>query len=211
MADTRPYRAVAERIRELIRDKQFRAGERLPAERELAALLGVSRGSLREGLVALELVGEIEIRGGSGIYVGSEAARPADAPRSAHRPHELQFARSLIEAEVAAMAAKKASDRAVHAILAAMLEAERSLADGSCSEQAERKFHLAIAHATGNAALVGVVEYLWPQCGGPAKGPAEEAPATAMHGRRALLDAIAARDAGRARKAMRLHLARRTL
>jgi GntR family transcriptional repressor for pyruvate dehydrogenase complex len=77
----------------------FRAGTRLPAERELAQQLGVSRPSVREALIALEVEGLVEVRMGSGIYV-RDVGRPAAAPRpvTAEAPLETIRAREVIEA-----------------------------------------------------------------------------------------------------------------
>ena len=65
----RLYRQIADQIRELIRSGEFVAGARLPPERDLAKQLGVSRPSVREALIALEVEGLVEVRIGSGIYV----------------------------------------------------------------------------------------------------------------------------------------------
>ena len=65
----RLYRQIADQIRELIRAGEFVAGARLPPERDLAKQLGVSRPSVREALIALEVEGLVEVRIGSGIYV----------------------------------------------------------------------------------------------------------------------------------------------
>jgi GntR family uxuAB operon transcriptional repressor len=79
LPEPRLYRAVANRIEALIRDDGIQPGQRLPAERDLALKLGVSRTSLREALIALELGGKVEVRGGSGwsassITCGASAA-----------------------------------------------------------------------------------------------------------------------------------------
>src|SRR4051794_39006949 len=65
----RLYRQIAEQLRGLISGGEFPAGSRLPAERDLARQLGVSRPSVREALIALEVEGWIEVRVGSGVYV----------------------------------------------------------------------------------------------------------------------------------------------
>jgi len=222
MTDTRPeprtYRVVAERIQELIRQQGIAPGARLPAERELAASLRVSRASLREALIALELGGVIEVRGGSGVYVCDTGAAPSAVPEAGPGPFEVLSARSLIESEVAAMAAKNASEAALDTILAALLEMERSHEDRSSNEQADRNFHLAIAHASGNAALTGVIDYLWRQRSSlwhrlKQHYRTEELRKATLVDHRAIFDAIAARDAAGARGAMRTHLqrVRRTL
>ena len=212
-AEPRMYRVVAERIQELIRERRMEPCERLPSERELAASLRVSRASLREGLIALELGGVVEVRGGSGVYVSEHAA--AEVPEAGPGPFEVLSARGVIETEVAAMAAKNASPDALRAILAALLEMERSHEDRSSNELADRNFHLAIARATGNSALVGMVDYLWRQRNSlwhrlKRHYRTEELRTSTLLDHRAIHDAIAARDAPGARKAMRRHLERVT-
>lgn len=214
-AEPRMYRVVAERIQELIREQRMEPGERLPSERELAASLRVSRASLREGLIALELGGVVEVRGGSGVYVCEHPAAGAAVPEAGPGPFEVLSARGVIETEAAAMAARNASPDALRAILAALLEMERSHEDRSSNEQADRNFHLAIARATGNTALVGVIDYLWRQRSSlwhrlKEHYRTEELRISTLSDHRAIHDAIAARDAPGARKAMRLHLERVT-
>ncbi|RZA29456.1 MAG: FadR family transcriptional regulator, partial [Lysobacteraceae bacterium] len=163
--EPRLYRVVSSRIEELIRAENIQPGERLPAERELAGKLGVSRTSLREALIALELGGTVEVRGGSGVYVSEQAKPQAEVPTAGPGPFEVLAARRLIEVEVAALAAKHASDSAIDAILRAVEEMEQHHEERSGNESADRNFHLAIARATGNSAMVGVIEYLWSQRG----------------------------------------------
>ena len=80
--EPRLYRVVSSRIEALIREENIKPGERLPAERDLATKLGVSRTSLREALIALELGGVVEVRGGSGVYVSEQAAPKTARPVS---------------------------------------------------------------------------------------------------------------------------------
>jgi DNA-binding FadR family transcriptional regulator len=209
------YRVVAMRIQELIRQQELGPGTRLPAERELAASLGVSRASLREGLIALELGGVVEVRGGSGVYVCQQAGAAAGVPETEAGPFEVLSARSVIETEVAAMAASNATGAALDAILAALLEMESSHEDRSSNEQADRNFHLAIAHASGNAAMVGVVDYLWRQRSSlwhrlKEHYRTEELRKATLSDHRAIFAAIAAGSPAAARKAMAAHLQRVT-
>src|ERR1700758_4600010 len=104
----RLYRQIADQIRTLIRSKEFPTGARLPPERDLARQLGVSRPSVREALIALEVEGLVEVRIGSGIYVlgpraNGEAATEVEA---AMGPFELLRARWVIESECAALAGR---------------------------------------------------------------------------------------------------------
>jgi GntR family uxuAB operon transcriptional repressor len=214
-AEPRLYRVVANRIQELIREENIKAGERLPSERDLAAKLAVSRASLREALIALELGGIVEVRGGSGVYVSEQQEAPADVPEIGPGPFEVLSARRMIEAEIAAMAAKMATDSAVDAILLAVLEMERNHDNRSSNEQADRNFHLAIARATGNSALVGVIDYLWNQRGSlwhklKEHFQTEELRQQTLMDHRKILEAIASHDVAGARGAMRAHLERVT-
>jgi DNA-binding FadR family transcriptional regulator len=210
----RLYRQIADQIRTLIRSGEFSAGSRLPPERDLAKQLGVSRPSVREALIALEVEGLVEVRIGSGIYVLSANGHDgveseADAPAG---PFELLRARYVIEGECAALAAKSAKKPQIQAIEAALDEMEREHADGRTPLSADRHFHLRIAEATGNGALVHVVKMLWEQRTGPLFKQLEhhyEAPGTgeaAMAEHRAVVKAIAAHDAAAAKAAMHRHL-----
>ena len=106
----RLYRQIADQIRDLIRSGEFVAGARLPPERDLARQLGVSRPSVREALIALEVEGLVEVRIGSGIYVLGPGVKAdaGDAPgadaaavdvHSTAGPFELMRARYTIESE----------------------------------------------------------------------------------------------------------------
>src|ERR1044071_4340858 len=106
----RLYRQIADQIRGLIRSGEFPAGSRLPPERDLAKQLGVSRPSVREALIALEVEGLVEVRIGSGIYVQPGHGAAGDAAEAQAGPFELLRARYVIESECAALAAKSAKD-----------------------------------------------------------------------------------------------------
>lgn len=213
--EPRLYRVVSGKIEELIRAENIKPGERLPSERDLALKLGVSRTSLREALIALELGGTVEVRGGSGVYVSEQATPAAEVPTAGPGPFEVLAARRLIEVEMAALAAKHASDSAIDAILVAVLEMEQHHEDRSGNEQADRNFHLAIARATGNSAMVGVIEYLWSQRGSlwhklKEHFQTEELRQQTLIDHRNIFAAIAAHDQAGARTAMRAHLDRVT-
>jgi DNA-binding transcriptional regulator YhcF (GntR family) len=104
--EPRLYRVVADRIQELIRNENIAAGERLPSERDLATKLSVSRASLREALIALELGGVIEVRGGSGVYV-SELPDTADLPEADKSEHS-------VHAQPRLLLSQRRSDRLQH-------------------------------------------------------------------------------------------------
>jgi DNA-binding FadR family transcriptional regulator len=213
----RLYRQIADQIRTLIRSGEFLAGSRLPPERDLAKQLGVSRPSVREALIALEVEGLVEVRIGSGIYVQPGTGRAGDKPGhvdggATAGPFELLRARYVIEAETAALAAKSAKKNQVQAIEEALETMEHELQDDKQPLGGDRLFHMRIAEATGNGALVAVVDMLWEDRTGPLYKQLEhhyDSPKlwhTAMAEHRAVLTAIAAKDAAGARAAMQRHL-----
>jgi len=185
----------------------------LPAERDLSAQLGVSRTSVREALIALEVEGMVEVRIGSGIYVlaGSDV-HAVNGPDAAAGPFELLRARYVIESECAALAAKSAKKAHVHALEEALSEMDHDLSAGRQPLPADRLFHLRIAEATGNGALVAVVKLLWEERTGPLYKQLEhhyDAPAlwhAAIAEHRGVLKAIVARDGALARTMMQRHL-----
>ncbi|HEY4350692.1 MAG TPA: FadR/GntR family transcriptional regulator [Paraburkholderia sp.] len=209
----RLYRQIADQIRELIKSGEFPAGSRLPPERDLARQLGVSRPSVREALIALEVEGMVEVRIGSGIYVlAGTATLPANGPDAAAGPFELLRARYVIESECAALAAKSAKRAHLHALEEALTEMDRDLADGRQPLPADRLFHLRIAEATGNGALVAVVKMLWEERMGPLYKQLEhhyDAPGlwhAAIAEHRGVLKAVVAHDGVAARTMMQRHL-----
>ena len=126
----RLYRQIAEQIAGLIAAGEFVRGARLPAERELATLLGVSRTSVREAIISLEIAGLVEVRVGTGIFVTSAPAAPEPGGDKGPGPFELLDARMLIEGEIAALAAACAKETDIAALrqaLARMTRARRRL------------------------------------------------------------------------------------
>ena len=208
----RLYRQIADQIRTLIRAGEFAAGSRLPPERDLARQLGVSRPSVREALIALEVEGLVEVRIGSGIYVLAPARAGAPRAEAAAGPFELLRARYVIEGETAALAAKSAKRPQIAAIDEALAQMDRELADSRQPLEADREFHLRVAEATGNGALVAVVKMLWEERTGPLYQQLEhhyDSPqlwTAAIAEHRAVVKAISAHDIAAARGAMQRHL-----
>jgi DNA-binding FadR family transcriptional regulator len=210
----RLYRQIADQLRAVISRGEVAPGARLPAERELARQLGVSRPSLREALIALEVEGLLDVRVGSGIYVAQPGRRAAAAQElaGASGPFEVIQARSLIEGECAALAARHAGAAQLRAIGKAHAELKRETRRHHNPLDYDRAFHVSIAEATGNSALELVVQTLWDQRVGPLYRALEsklEYPAMAadtLQEHDEVLRAILARDAGAARAAMRRHM-----
>ncbi len=211
----RLYRQIADQLSALIRSGEFAEGARLPAERSLAAQLGVSRPSVREALIALEIEGKVEVRVGAGIYVA--APRPVavrDPTVEGQGPFELLRARWLIEGEIAVEAARNAAAEDLVAVRAALAEMQRCQRQKRNEDAADRDFHLGIAKAAQNSALVFVVRNLWDQGRGAIWKRMEhhfqtpELRAATLRDHRAILKALEARDGRGARAAMRQHIER---
>lgn len=214
----RLYRVIAGQIAGRIRAGEFAPGERLPSERDLAEHLQVSRASVREALIALELEGYVEVRVGTGVFVThapAERAEPQPAPPSSDPggddigPFDLLETRLLLEPECAALAAQVA----LPAQIAAIEAAHRAMNTVDEPGRHDRAFHLAIADACGNAALASAIAHLWNLSQGSPVYSRMEAHFVTQHiweqARREheqILGAISERDAGRARHAMHDHL-----
>ena len=219
VAPQRLYRQIADQVRQLMASGEFALGSRLPAERDLAVQLGVSRPSVREALIALEVEGMIEVRTGSGIYVqrieppSKSAVTEADANTPADwGPLEVMSARLLVEAEVAALAATHAQKADLKAIKAGLQQMKLEAARDQVPREGDEAFHEAIAQACGNSVLLDTVQRYWQARNGPLferLGDYFEHPESwqaAIGEHQQVLLAIEAHDASAARKAMQKHL-----
>jgi DNA-binding FadR family transcriptional regulator len=216
VASQRLYQQVAGQLGELIRQGEFLPGDRLPPERDLARQLGVSRPTVREAMIALEIAGLVDVRTGSGAYVRKAPATgvmPFAPPDIGPSPFELVAARRLIEPEVAFTAAG-CMHAGVLAGLAETLDLMRAGIDaGRGVQAADRLFHTRIAAATGNTVLSAIVEQLWDSTFEPIfEGlsrrtglPENQRAALAGHVR--IFEALERGDAAGVRDAMRAHLA----
>ena len=213
LAPRRLYRQIADQVRGLIRAGEFPVGSRLPAERDLAVQLGVSRPSVREALIALEVEGLVAVRMGSGVIViareSAPSATPVDAPFG---PFEIIRARQVIECELAAMAAQLLDGPALAGLPQALALMRADVAAGRAPVQGDRLFHLRIAEAADNGPLLRTVTALYDERNTPLfeqLGQHYETLPTwreALDEHQAVLDAITRRDPAAARAAMHAHL-----
>jgi DNA-binding FadR family transcriptional regulator len=210
----RLYRQIAEQLRGLIENGEYPVGGRLPSERELADSLGVSRPSVREALIALEVEGLVRINVGSGIYVLGTPGRRIPWRRNAEPPDgpfEVLHAREIVEASVAREAAKLAKPEHIRALDDILDRMSRNGADSRWIEL-DREFHVAIAASIENGVLARFVGQLFDQRINPyfqqLASYFENAHTWrhALDEHRAIRDAIAAGDARAAHLAMRRHL-----
>ena len=213
----RLYQHVAEQIGSLIHAGEFRDGDRLPPERELAKQLGVSRPVVREAMIALEIAGLVDVRGGAGAFVkraradaGSLLAATADPGPG---PFDLIAARQLLEGEIAFTAASKVTQANLRSLTEAIDQMRSDIEAGRDTRQSDRLFHLRVAELTGNGVLSGLVDGLWAHMLAPmfdvlgrhAGLRGKDRMTIADHER--IVEALGRRDAEAARAAMRAHLA----
>lgn len=212
----RLYRQIADQLRTLIQSGEFVAGSRLPAERDLAKQLGVSRPSVREALIALEVEGWVEVRTGSGVYVLDRAQHTQSAEKTIATtewgPLELIRARRVVEGEIAAIAALQAKRKHIDAMRQALADMTRDASAGVLPLEGDRAFHSAIVESTGNVVLVETVHSFWDSRRGPLftrlGGYFETVQSwrSAIAEHTTILDAIAAHDGPAARAAMHTHM-----
>jgi GntR family transcriptional repressor for pyruvate dehydrogenase complex len=209
----RLYQQIADQIRTLIQGGHFTPGARLPAERDLAQQLGVSRPSLREALIALEIEGSVEIRMGSGIYITAEPERrPWQTGSMGESPVELMEARAAVEGTVALAAAARITPEGLK-LLRETLDAMRvEIEAGRKPLDQDRLFHLTIAGLSGNSVLAHIVSDLFDERHSPLSAQIRarfETPETwhyALQEHEAIYAALEARDPLLAQAMMHAHL-----
>ncbi|WP_254604980.1 FadR/GntR family transcriptional regulator [Sphingomonas bacterium] len=208
------YQQAAAAIAGAIQRGDYRPGQRIASERELADEHKVSRPTIREALIALEVTGLVRSRHGSGIYVVDNP--PADAlPLGLDiGAFELTEARRLFEGETAALAALSITDADLARLEALIGDMDRENQEQVSGEHADREFHLVIARATQNSAIAGVVEQLWdaryisPLCALMLERARSAGVQPRIDEHLVILKALRERDPAAARLAMRDHLAR---
>jgi DNA-binding FadR family transcriptional regulator len=210
----RLYRQIADQLSRYIETQQLPTGSKLPPERELAELLGVSRPSVREAMIALEVEGLVEVKVGSGVHVLEKRRLQREVHSSVPPPGPFDVikARFLIESEASALAASNATAEHLQRMKAALSQMRSAKTHSVEATAADERFHITIAEASGNAALVMVIQQLWEQRTSPlymqleSHFTGETIWAQALDEHSELLNAIASRDPESAREAMRNHM-----
>ena len=212
----RLYQQVAEQLGGLIDRGEFREGDRLPPERELSKKLGVSRPVVREAMIALEIAGLVEVRGGAGAFVknarlGADRAL-ASLPDQGPSPFDLIAARKMLEGEIAFMAATAIQPDDLQALEQSIALMRGDIAAGRDSRPADRIFHVRLAEATRNAVLAHLVDGMWTHMLAPIfdalnrhTNLSGNDPMT-VEDHAVIVAALARHDAEAARRAMRAHL-----
>jgi GntR family transcriptional repressor for pyruvate dehydrogenase complex len=189
-------------------------GSRLPPERQLAATLGVGRSAVREALAALEILGIVTVRPGSGTYFQDTASELLPTTLSwglmlaASRTDDLIEVRSALEVQAASLAAQRATSTHIDAMRAYVTTMKESTHDVDAFIDADIRFHLELANSARNTVLQDLLQNirsllrLWVERG--LSTPAQAEKACDEH--QAILDAIQAGDPAAAETAMSKHM-----
>ena len=193
---------------------EWKAGDRIPPERELCQQLGIARTSLREALKAMELIGMLDSRVGDGTFVCPRSeflSRPllwAFTGTDEAELRDIMEARVLLETDLAGLAAERGSEEEIAAIGNAVVSMRGSLASGASMMESDMAFHLAVAAAAHNAVLKNAVQLMrnlmrqWIYL----KLMIPHVPQHVLQQHEAIYDAIGRRDCEAARLTMRKHL-----
>jgi GntR family uxuAB operon transcriptional repressor len=160
IAPPRSFEIVAKQIVSMVQAR-YGIGERLPAERELAKTFGVSRPTVREAILSLAMAGMLQVRSNSGAYVISRHEVPDLRALEGAGPFENLEARQLVEPQVAALAAQRAANPTIVQLADALAAMRDEHAAGREADASDHRFHVVLAEATGNSALVLICDSLW--------------------------------------------------
>jgi len=208
MKNRRMFWQIVEKIEALIDSGLYPPGSRLPPERELAETFNVSRPTIREAIIALEVRQRVEVKTSSGVYV-LETQKDKDSQISVSA-FELTQARALVEGEAAALAALAITNDE----LVALEKTLKAMETGPEPEKADRQFHLIISKATRNNAILLAVEKFWALRDSQAniktayKSVCDTSDKDRLDEHRAIYNALSKRDTQAARAAMHAHFNR---
>jgi GntR family transcriptional repressor for pyruvate dehydrogenase complex len=205
---------VVDRLLGLVKAGRLVPGDRLPSERQLAEMFGVSRPTVREALRGLSVLGVVEIRHGGGVFVSRLSAADLLQPLTFFLSLEdvtvekLYHARRVIEGEIAALAASHASNEDVAILEALIEEQKRALANAPRYRDVDTEFHRKLAELADNPFLARAAQSL-NILGLQFRKIASETPkvlSASVRDHLRIVDAVRASDADAARRAMADHM-----
>lgn len=211
MVKSRLYEQVLERLRAHVAEAGLKAGDRLPAERDLAASLGVSRASVKQAIVVLEVQGLVEARHGGGTYLVRDTldVEPVEqlVERRKRLPEVLE-AREALETKLAELAAERRTDAELETIREALDFMRDEIDSGDNGVEGDRRFHAAVTAAAHSSLLADFMKTIAGQITESRteslRQPGRPSRSLAQH--TAIYEAIAAGDAKKAAAAMRKHV-----
>lgn len=210
-ARVRLYEELEKRIRDYIDAKPLVPGDKLPTERELSSLLSVSRASVKQAIIALEVKGIVEVRHGDGTYVRKLEDSHEDLTKLIEKRlklPEILEAREALETHLAELAAKRRTQNDLDMMRAALDQMAKEIKEGGQGETGDALFHQAITKAANN----DVLDFLMSSIKEPIAETRKESlgepgrPNKSLIAHKKILKAIESQDAPKARKMMQEHL-----
>ncbi|WP_232376420.1 FadR/GntR family transcriptional regulator [Amycolatopsis aidingensis] len=211
MSRQRLYEQVIERLRNYVADAGLSAGDKLPAERELAQRLGVSRASVKQAIVVLEVQGLVEARHGGGTYLVRDTLDIEPVERLVERRRRLPDvleAREALETKLAELAAERRTEADLADLRSALDHMRAEIEAGDHGVEGDRRFHAAVTAAAHSSLLAefmqSIAEQVTESRTESLRQPGRPSRSLGQHV--AILDAIAAGEPKQAAAAMRRHL-----
>ncbi|MCC5781652.1 GntR family transcriptional regulator [Kocuria sp. CCUG 69068] len=207
----RLYEQVVERLLDHVIQDRLETGDRLPPERDLADSLGVSRATVAQALVALEVLGVIDVQHGSGAvlrYRPSSAVVLRGLREHADRLPDIVDARSAVETKIAALAAARRTPEDLSAIEHALALMAQDIAGGGRGLEGDELFHAAVTAAAHSSVLARMMA----EISGLVRETRIESlsqqgrPERSLESHRTIVDAIRDREPERAARAMAEHI-----
>lgn len=207
----RLYEQLAQRLIDYVEVTGLAVGDRLPSERDLAQALQVSRASVRQATVALEVRGTLEVRHGDGIFLRSlprDSGHLTELMMRRHRLPAIIEAREALETQLAALAAARRTERDIAAMDGALASMAADIEAGGLGEQGDKLFHESVTAAARSPLLADFMRVLAAAISETRHSSLGEPgrPQRSLNAHRRIADAIRRGDVAAARQAMRRHL-----
>jgi GntR family transcriptional repressor for pyruvate dehydrogenase complex len=210
-AKTRLYEQVLDRLRNYVADGGLGAGDRLPPERDLAARLGVSRASVKQAIVVLEVQGLVEVRHGGGTYLVRDSLDVEPVEQLVERRRRLPDvldAREALETKLAELAAERRTQEDIDELRAALGVMGEEIDQGADGVEGDRRFHAAVTAAAHSGILAefmrSIADQITESRHESLRQPGRPVRSLAQH--MAIFDAIEAGQPRQAAAAMRRHV-----
>ncbi|OAH09831.1 FadR/GntR family transcriptional regulator [Streptomyces jeddahensis] len=211
MAKPRLYEQVLERLRRYVAEGGLKAGDRLPPERDLAQRLGVSRASVKQAIVVLEVQGLVEVRHGGGTYLVRDSLDAEPVERLVERRRRLPDvleAREALETKLAELAAERRTDEDLAALRSALSHMADEIAQDAYGVEGDRLFHAAVTAAAHSSLLAefmrSIADQITESRNESLRQPGRPNRSLTQH--QAILRAIEAQQPKQAAAAMRRHV-----
>jgi len=207
------HQEIIAQIREELAEGRWKPGDRLPSERDLSERFRVSRASVREAIRALESMGLVKIKTGEGTYIASAAEAVLSPLVSIILQQkdvllDIYEARKVIEPEIAAMAARRASPEEIQQMEQILEDQARQITQGDSGVEADTAFHSLLTQSTKNKIFLRLNDAIVDSLHETRERSlhAQGRPARSLAGHREILKAVRAKHPVRARQAMLKHL-----